>query len=66
MARAAAVREYAFGQRICIDAHMLVEHGFKYAAQIERGLETRDFPADVPQSILSPSPCEPVKFTVPS
>ena len=38
-ARAAAVRKYSFGQRICIDVHVLVEHGFKYAAQIERRLE---------------------------
>jgi hypothetical protein len=38
-ARAAAVREYSFGQSIGIDVHMLVEHGFKYAAQIERGAQ---------------------------
>ena len=35
-ARAAAVREYSSGKRLRIDVHMLVEHGFEHAAQIER------------------------------
>jgi hypothetical protein len=34
-ARAAAVREYAGGESLGIDAHVFVEHGFEYAAQIE-------------------------------
>ena len=38
-ARAAAVREYSLGQSVRIDVHVLVEHAFEYAAQIERGLK---------------------------
>jgi hypothetical protein len=35
-----AVREDPVGQHLRIDAHMLVEHAFEYAAQIKRALCT--------------------------
>jgi hypothetical protein len=34
-ARAATVREYSGGESLCVDAHMLVEHGLEYAVHTQ-------------------------------